>query len=283
MCKDSEDGRHHDKCCCCHGPQGPQGVPGLQGAQGLQGMSGLDGQQGPAGPQGSIGPQGLDGQTGASGSQGPMGPTGLQGPSGLNGLSGSSGPQGPQGIMGAEGPQGLQGIPGKDCECPEKKHCCCERFINIYSSLNQSVNAYGSSNDTVLFDQVNAISSGDFDISLASSTGDIKFLKHGIYKIDWKLQGRVQPPIPDPVPSFSFGLWLNGVLIPGSIYSAWTQSPQDAVTAASGLVEFEVNAGDLLRLQNTCVSVVDLNPNVLGSVFPITIASLCVNCLKSLP
>jgi len=58
----------------------------------------------------------------------------------------------------------------------------------------------------------------DFDLTNAASTGEIKFLKSGVYQLSWVLQASTTPPIPNPVPSWSFGLWLNGVLVPGSIF-----------------------------------------------------------------
>lgn len=252
MCNETSDGSH--KCCCCIGAQGPQGVPGIQGPMGMQGVPGQDGRPGQPGVMGAQGPAGQDGQPG------------------------SQGPQGNPGPMGPEGVQGIQGVPGKDCE----KNCCCLVYANVYSSLSQVIGAFGASNDTVLFNHQNEVSAGDFDLSLMNSSGDIIFLKHGIYHLQWQLQARIAPPIPDPVPSWSFGFWMNGVLIPGSIYSGFTQSPSDAVCHSTGDVIIEVKAGDMLKLRNTCVSLVDLNPNVLGSVFPITIASINVECLKSL-
>lgn len=250
MCKDT----HDCNCCCCVGPQGPQGIPGIQGLQGIQGPSGQDG------------------------SQGPSGPTGPTGPVGANGSTGPIGPQGPQGVAGPQGLQGIQGVPGRDCD----KDCCCERFCNVYASIAQIVGAYSSFNDMVLFDQQNAVSSGDFDLSLMNVSGDIKFLKHGIYHIQWQLQARILPPVPDPVPSWSFGFWVNGVLVPGSIYSGFTQAPGDDACHSTGDVIIEMQANDSLKLRNTSVSAVNLNPNVTGSVFPITIASINVECLESL-
>lgn len=213
------------------------------------------------------------------GPQGPQGVPGLQGPQGLPGPMGETGAQG---IAGLQGVQGIQGIPGKDCDCHERECSCCERYANLYSSKVQSISPYGNPGDMVLFDLSNAVSSGDFDITNANISGAVKVLKHGIYRLFWALQGRIQPPIPQPVPSFSFGLFNNLVLIPGTIYSAFTQSPNDSVIQCSGEVFFELNIGDVIQLRNTCVSIVDLNPVVDGSVFPITIATLDISCLKAL-
>ncbi len=100
--------------------------------------------------------------------------------------------------------------------------------------------------------------------------------------MQWQLQARVAPPIPTPVPSWSFGFWINGVLVPGSIYSGFTQAPGDDACHSTGDIILEVKAGDLLKLRNTSVSAVNLNPSVTGSVFPITIASINIECLEAL-
>lgn len=68
-----------------------------------------------------------------------------------------------------------------------------------------------------------------------------------------------------------------------SVYSGFTQAPGDDACHSSSEVIIEVKAGDLIRLRNTSISVIDLNPNIGGSVFPITIASLNCVMLKELP
>lgn len=295
MCDDKK------KCCCCMGLQGPQGIPGLQGPQGPQGPSGINGTPGQVGPQGpagqtgaqgaqglqgipgGMGPQGTAGQNGSPGPQGPQGnegPTGPVGPQGQIGQNGAQGPQGPQGAIGPTGPQGIPGIQGPagaDCQ-----NNCCDRFLNTYATLSQTVGPFASSTDTVLFDAVNAVSTGDFNLTMANVSGDITFLKHGIYHMAWQLQARITPPVPNPVPSWSFGFWLNGVLVPGSVYSGFTQAPGDDACHSTGDIIIEVQAGDKLRLRNTSISPVSLNPNITGSVFPITIASINIECVKSL-
>jgi hypothetical protein len=130
---------------------------------------------------------------------------------------------------------------------------------------------------------MNAVSAANFDTSAMGTSGVIKFLTHGVYHIAWQLQGRIQPPVPEPVPSWSFGFYLNGVLVPGSIYSGFTQAPGDDACHSTGDVIIEVKANDLLQLRNTSISIVNLNPNVNGSVFPITIASVNIECVKVLP
>ena len=218
--------------------------------------------------------------------QGPVGPAGLQGE---QGLQGQAGPQGIMGPAGPQGPRGLQGPAGKDGVCnPEDCHNQMGEFpyLNAYASIAQVIQPYNvpAVNDQVKFDQQNANSGAlDFDVSQMNVAGDIKFLKHGIYHMTWQLQARIATPVPVPVPSWSFGFWLNGVLVPGSIYSGFTQAPGDDAAHSTGDVIIEVKAGDMLRLRNASVSLVNLNPSVTGSVFPITIASINIECLKLIP
>jgi hypothetical protein len=210
--------------------------------------------------------------------QGPQGIPGLQGPQGVQGVPGA---QGIPGQMGAQGPQGLQGPSGQDCDCLEVSL----PYANVYASIAQIIQPYNVAQiaDQVLFDKQNAVSLPDFDISQMNINGDIKFLKHGIYHLQWQLQARITPPIPTPVPSWSFGFWVNGVLVPGSIYSGFTQAPGDDACHSTGDVIIEIQMNDMLRLRNTSASQVALNPNVTGSAFPITIASINIECLKIIP
>ena len=208
--------------------------------------------------------------------QGPQGVPGLMGPQGIQGVPG------PQGIPGQQGIQGVQGLQGS---CEDCHGSSCERFANIYASIAQVVQPYNvpAVSDQVLFDKLNAVSAvADFDLSQMGISGDIKFLKHGIYHLQWQLQARITAPVPNPVPSWSFGFWINGVLVPGSIYSGFTQAPGDDACHSTGDIIIEVQANDMLRLRNTSISQVALNPNVTGSVFPITIASINIECLKAL-
>lgn len=194
------------------------------------------------------------------------------GPQGVPGQNGSQGIQGQTGIQGQEGPPGPKG------ECP---HCCDIAYFNVYSNQEQLIAAYSLPNDAVLFSTMNAFTP-DFDFSNFASTGEIVFLKHGVYHISWHVEGRINPPFPEPVPSFSFGLWLDSVLVGGSVASGYTQSPNDDATPVSQEVSIEVLSGSKLILRNACVNSVSLNPNVTGSVFPITAASINCQLLKAI-
>lgn len=212
--------------------------------------------------------------------EGPQGVPGVQGP---QGMSGPQGPQGPMGQTGLQGPQGLQGPkgdPGK-CECPDNQNCCCPIYANVFATVPHIVTPYNTAADFVKFDAMNAVSAAEFDLTQMNVTGGIKFLKAGTYHITWQLQARITTPVPVPVPSWSFGFWMNGVLVPGSIYSGYTQSPNDDAAHSTGDVILQVNANDELKLRNASISSVNLNPNITGSVFPITIASINIHCVKS--
>jgi hypothetical protein len=214
--------------------------------------------------------------------QGPQGVPGLMGPQGIQGVPG---PQGATGAQGLQGVQGLQGIPGvcSDDQCGGGGgEGGCDSYANVFATVPQIIGSFGLPTDMVLFDSQNSVSASNFDLSAMNTTGSIKFLKHAIYHMQWQLQARITAPVPNPVPSWSFGFWLNGVLVPGSIYSGFTQAPGDDACHSTGDVIIEVNVGDVLKLRNTSVSSVNLNPNVTGSVFPITIASINIECLKAL-
>jgi hypothetical protein len=216
--------------------------------------------------------------------QGPQGIVGPQGPQGIQGVAGAQGAIGPQGIQGSIGMQGMpgpKGDAGKNCDCSQTTTSL--PYANVYASIAQTIQAFGNFSDVVMFDSQNAVSSGDFNLVTMNSTGDIEFLKHGVYHIQWQLQARIATPVPVPVPSWSFGFWINGILVPGSIYSGFTQAPGDDACHSTGDIIIEVKANDKMRLRNTSISVVNLNPNVTGSVFPITIASINIECLKILP
>ena len=212
--------------------------------------------------------------------QGPQGVPGLQGPQGIQGVPGA---QGIPGANGAQGPQGIQGVPGKDGVCtPDQCKCDCpSAYCNVYSSTVQTIAPFGSVNDGIMFDSNNEVSL-DFDISMKNITGQITFLKHGIYSLAWTVQGRIAPPVPDPVPSWSFGLWLDSVLVNGSVASGFTQSPNDDTVHVTAEVIVEVLAGQKLMLRNSCVSTVLLDPNASGSVFPIANSTLNIELLKEI-
>jgi len=212
----------------------------------------------------------------------------IQGPQGVPGMMGPQGPQGVPGVQGAMGPQGVQGVQGMQgpegvCDCGDQKECkCCESYCNVFGLPPQFLGAFGSANDTVLFQSQNEVSAADFDISTISVDGAVKFLKSGKYYINWGAEARIHQPIPTPVPSFSFGLWKNGVVVPGSVVSGYTQAPGDDTLHVSSDVCININAGDVIKVRNASSNPVDMDPNTVGIQFPVTVATLNILCLKAM-
>ncbi len=212
--------------------------------------------------------------------QGPVGPEGLQGP---QGVQGQSGPQGPMGPSGAQGPRGLQG-PAGICtpeQCQGHECNCCESYCNVWSELPQVLGPFSSANDAIVFQHKNANTAADFDLSMMAADGSVKFLKAGVYRIAFSAEGKVSQPIPVPVPSFSFALWKNGVLIPGSTSSGFTQAPADDTIQVCGEVMIDVLAGDVMKVRNATSNGIDMVPNTVGILFPVTIGTLNIFCLKA--
>lgn len=207
--------------------------------------------------------------------QGPQGVPGLQGAQGMQGVPG---PQGIPGKDGMQGVQGIQGIPGKDCEGGDCD--CCESYCNVWAQPPQILGPNGAANDAVVFQFQNAVVAADFDLSQMSIDGSVKFLKAGVYSIAYGAEAKVSQPIPLPVPSFSFGLWRNNVLIPGSTISGYTQAPGDDTIQVNGQVMINVLANDVLKLRNASSNGVDMTPNTVGIAFPVTVATLNIHCLK---
>lgn len=210
--------------------------------------------------------------------EGPQGVPGLQGEQGIQGVPGAQGIMGP---AGHQGPQGLQGPPGKDCE-PVTRNCCCVSYANVYSNNHQMLQAFGNGGDAVLFHSQNAVTGPDFDLTAMGITGEIKFLSSHVYSLRYGAEARVDPPVPSPIPSFSFGLFLNGALIPGSVQSGYTQAPVDDTLPINSQVIVSVNAGDVLKLRNTSSLAVSLNPTGISVQLPVTVASLNIHCLDSM-
>lgn len=213
--------------------------------------------------------------------QGPQGVPGLQGMQGIEGVPGA---QGPAGQTGLQGVQGLQGPPGvcsdEQCHGHARDCKCCESYANVWAQPPQILGAFGSSNDAVLFQFQNAVTAADFDLSMMSIDGSIKFLKSGVYNISYGAEAKVSQPIPVPVPSFSFGLWKNNSIVPGSTISGYTQAPGDDTIQITGEVIIDVLANDVLKLRNASSNGIDMTPNTIGIVFPVTVATMNIHCLK---
>ena len=212
--------------------------------------------------------------------QGPQGVPGLMGPQGIQGVPGAQGATGPQGIQGVQGLQGPPGVCTPE-QCQGEGCDCCESYANVWAQPPQILGPFGSANDSVLFQFQNAVVAADFDLSMMSVDGSIKFLKSGVYRIAYGAEAKVSQPIPLPVPSFSFGLWKNAVLVPGSTISGYTQAPGDDTIQVGGEVMIVVAANDIVKLRNASSNGVDMTPNTVGIAFPVTVATMNINCLKA--
>ncbi len=206
--------------------------------------------------------------------QGPQGVPGLQGEQGIQGVPGA------QGIPGAQGLQGVQGLQGPAGICEDCGRSC-ESYANVFTQLPQALGAFGSATDSVLFQMQNAVTAADFDLSGMALSGEVKFLKSGTYHISFTAEGKVAQPIPSPVPSFSFALWRNNFVVDGSKASGFTQAPSDDTLQIYGEVIIDMLAGDILKLRNASTNAVDMVPNTVGLLFPVTIASLNIFCVKA--
>jgi hypothetical protein len=214
--------------------------------------------------------------------QGPQGVPGLMGPQGAQGVPGVQGIPGSQGLQGVQGLQGPAGIcSDEQCQGSGAGGKGCESYANVWAQPPQILGPNGASNDTVVFQFQNAVVAADFDLSMMSVDGSIKFLKAGTYSVAYGAEAKVSQPIPLPVPSFSFGLWKNGVLIPGSTISGYTQAPGDDTIQINGQVMVDMAANDIIKLRNASSNGVDMTPNTVGIVFPVTVATLNIHCLKT--
>lgn len=202
---------------------------------------------------------------GAPGFQGPPGTGGPQGITGIRGSTGSSGLTGPQGTTGLTGGTG----PAGPC-CPTGNT---KSVLNIFSVIDQVI----PSGDVVLFQNVNAITAVDYDISQASTTGEITFLRSGTFTLTFSLEGGLTSPFPDPVPAWSFSLYLDGVPVPGSCFSSFTLFPAESNRPVIGSVIVSVAAGQVLRVQNTSTLEVTLVSTLFGSTLPIISAALVID------
>lgn len=201
----------------------------------------------------------------------PQGAVGPQGPVGLQGAVGTTGAQGVAGPIGAQGPvglQGAQGVQGPCCQTPPSV----ASVANVYSVINQSLlpGAFAT------FENANQVTAADFDVSLASTTGQITFLTTGVYSIAWTVEGQLTPPFPSPVPAWSLSLYLDGVPVPGSCFSAFTLYPEELTRSPAGCVIIAVTAGQVLTLQSTSTLPITLISNIPGSLQPETCASIVI-------
>jgi len=127
-----------------------------------------------------------------------------------NGIGGPPGPQGPAGPAGATG----FGI---------------SEYAYIYNLLAQSVAIEAD----VPFDTNGILTPG---IIHAPSSTTIGIVNAGVYKVDFSVSG-TQPN--------QFALFLNGALVPGTIYGSGAGTQQN-----TGQAIFTIGSGDVITLRN---------------------------------
>jgi len=268
-------------CKCCPGPMGQTGPVGPMGPKG---DAGGEGPRGPSGPMGSTGatgapgPAGPMGPQGSAGQSGPMGPHGDVGPQGPQGNEGPIGNQGQMGPQGTQGPQGEQGPKGDcvECEC----HCPVE-FMEVYSVLPQTLIASPGINlegGTALLENIQ-VATAVFDVSLAASTGEIKILKKGWYRIYKAVSGSLNPVF-SPLKIWTMSLFVNGLIIPPSTFGDMTISPEQHANQTTSVVIILLNAGDVVKLCNTSDAPLFLGTVAAGSNAVPLSADINISLLK---
>jgi hypothetical protein len=135
------------------------------------------------------------------------------------GLTGATGPTGPIGAPGPTGATGATGATGGG-------------LINCAYIYNLSPQSVGVEED-VIFDSTGLITSGFLHIGPSQN---IQILNTGIYQATFSISGST---------SNQFALFLNGTLIPGSIYGSGDTTQQN-----TGVVIFVATAGDILTVRN---------------------------------
>lgn len=224
-----------------NGAMGPTGAAGATGASGPSGANGATGSQGPIGPTGQQGPIGPTGVAGAMGATGPTGnnsangATGPTGPSGFNGPAGPTGPSGANGINGTNGATGATGVTGPTGSAGAGE------YAYIYNTTNQFVTL----GNAVSFSSNGLLSSG---ITHNPGSSFIFINVAGVYKIEYGTTS---------VQECTFSVYQNGVSVAGSRNGTsgptTTASPPPTTAGVqnNGAVIINVNAGDVIQLNNT--------------------------------
>ena len=210
-------GAHYFRCFrkpakFCRGPRGPRGLRGLTGQTGAAGNNGAPGLTGAAGPQGSQGPAGDP--AGPPGSRGPTGTTGARGPTGLSGVKGTTGLQGTRGVTGISGTNGSPGTTGSrgpTGTTGAAGSSGVSQYAYIYNvgAANVLVEA------DVAFDTNGFLTSG-FTHSLG--TAPVTVVSTGVYKVTFSVSG---------TEASQFALFVNGTLVPGTIYGSAAATQQN--------------------------------------------------------
>jgi hypothetical protein len=123
------------------------------------------------------------------------------------------------------------------------------------------------------------ITSPLIDISSINSSGEVVINQNGVYVITYSATGHLETFA--PFTPWSFGLFLDGTLVSGSVACSVTTSGDDFRTVTKTVI-MTVLGGQTLTLQNVSLSNVTLLSNVSGGAFPDVSASIEIFQLKKL-
>ncbi|PIT83090.1 collagen-like protein [Limnohabitans sp. 15K] len=253
-----------------NGATGATGASGLAGATGATGNNGAAGATGAAGANGSAGATGATGNNGAAGSTGASGAAGSNGATGANGLkslvtiatelpgihcltggvvaksgvdsnsnnsldalevtsttyicNGETGATGAAGAAGGTGAQGATGATGATGPAGGGLSA----YGYIYALIRQDV----AIDAAVLFDG----QSGLVNIENKAGSSDISILENGNYLVSFSVSG---------TQSNQFAIFVNGRVVPGSIYGSGAGTQQN-----NGQVIVRLEKGDTVTLVN---------------------------------
>ena len=156
-----------------------------------------------------------------------------QEPQGPQGIQGETGPQGPQGIQGETGPQGIQGETGPQGETGDTGPQGPASGLSVYGYIYNLDAQVVALEADVIFSTDGLLTAG---ILHAPGTAPISITNAGNYEVTFSVSG-TEPN--------QFALFLNGVLVPGTIYASGAGTQQN-----TGQAVFTIGAGDVLTLRN---------------------------------
>jgi hypothetical protein len=264
----------------CRGPKGTRGLRGLTGKTGAagnngvagpQGIQGVQGNTGPAGgtigpsgsqgPTGVTGPRGSTGSKGTTGSQGARGVTGIAGTNGTNGSPGATGSRGPTGTAGTNGTNGSPGATGSRGPTGTAGTAGSGGVSQYAYIYNTSVETVAVESD-VIFDSNGLLTSG---FTHTVNTTGITVVSAGFYKVTFSVSG---------TQASQFALFVDGTLVPGTIYGSGAATQQN-----DGQAIFSIVAGGQLTLRNHTSNAAVGLPTIGGGTLANTNASVLIEKL----
>jgi hypothetical protein len=254
-------GAHYFRCFrrppkFCRGPKGSRGLRGLPGKTGVAGSNGVAGAQGIQGVQGNTGPAG--GPIGPTGSRGPTGVAGPLGPQGSKGTTGTQGARGVTGLGGTNGARGTTGSRGPTGTAGAAGSGGVTQYAYIY---NTSVETVAIEADVTL-DSNGVLTSG---FTHTAGLAPITVVGAGVYKVTFSASG---------TETSQFALFVNGTLVPGTIYGSGAGTQQN-----DGQAIFSIAAGGLLTLRNHTSSAAVGLPTIGGGTLANVNASVLIEKL----